>query len=176
MRAVILPIAALALAACAPAPRPAPPETTPSFASGRDALTLGGGQFLAVSVANLEASRRWYQRVFGLTPLLDATSPDSSTRTMILGSDALVVELSAHRAARSLRDYAGTPTPTFLMHGFFKGGLFVTSLDTALAVLRERAASLSSDVRADTTSRLRFVFLRDPDGNYLQLLERGRVD
>jgi catechol 2,3-dioxygenase-like lactoylglutathione lyase family enzyme len=166
-------IAALTVCvACRSSPHSRPsPEAAGAIAAH---LPRRSSQFLAVSVVDLEASSRWYQSTFGLRTVLDNTSADGSVRTVVLESHALIVELSAHRAARSLRDYAGRPTPTFLVHGFFKGGLFVSDLDRAAAVLRSRGEESLSPIREDSTSGLRFVLLRDPDGNFLQLLERGR--
>jgi catechol 2,3-dioxygenase-like lactoylglutathione lyase family enzyme len=148
--------------------RPSQTATGPS-----DPLTLGGTQFLAVSVDDLETSRQWYQSTFELRTTMDQTSADSSVHTVVMESPSLVVELSEHRAAQSLEAYAGRPTPTFLVHGFFKGALLVADLDSAVAVLQAREVDGLSPIRADTTSASRFAFLRDPDGNFLQFLERG---
>lgn len=144
-----------------------------SFAA--DSVTLIGRQFIAVSVSNLVASQRWYERTFGLVPLKTIASADTTVSTVVIASPALVVELSAHRTAKSLRDYAGAPTPGFLVHGFFKAGLFVSSLDTAVAVVRRRGATGVTQPMGDTATAVRWVFLRDPDGNFVQLLESSRA-
>ena len=172
MRASLLGSACLLATACRAPVLPSRPASAAVSAAPADSLTLVGSQFLAVSVADLEASRRWYQAAFALRPILDETSPDSSVRTVVLASPVLVVELSAHRTARALQVYAGRPTPTFLVHGFFKGGVVVANLDRATSVLRARGVTGVSQIREDTASALRFAFARDPDGNFLQLLER----
>lgn len=137
-------------------------------------LTFTGTQFLAVSVSDLETSRSWYRDVFELELAMDQASPDGTARTAVLESPRLVVELSEHARARSIQDYAGEPTPTFLVHGFFKGTLVVANADSAVAELVRRGVRGLSPVRADSTSASpsRFAFLKDPDGNFLQLLER----
>ncbi len=96
---------------------------------------IAGPQLLAVSVEDLDEGAQWYAATFQLEPLADRPSPDGALHTRVLGSSSLVVELSHHRAARSVADYAGAPVPTYLVHGFFKAGFIVTDeaalLDTS---------------------------------------------
>ena len=136
-------------------------------------LGLVAPQFVALSVRELEPMARWYSLTFGLTLLRDLPAPDGATHTRILGSSELLVELSQHHRARSLQEYAGAPTPGFLVHGFFKAGLFVKDLDRAIEVLKSRGVASLGQAQGDPQTGLRWVLFRDPGGNVLQLFERG---
>jgi catechol 2,3-dioxygenase-like lactoylglutathione lyase family enzyme len=136
------------------------------------ALGLVGQQFLALSVKELEPMARWYTATFELTVLKDLPAPDGATHTRILGSSELLVELSQHGRARSLQEYAGAPTPGFLVHGFFKAGLFVKDLDRAVEALKLRGVTSLGSMQGDPPTGLRWVLFRDPGGNVLQLFEK----
>jgi catechol 2,3-dioxygenase-like lactoylglutathione lyase family enzyme len=134
---------------------------------------LAGPQFLALSVKELEPMARWYAATFDLTLLKDLPAPDGATHTQILSSSELLVELSQHRLARSLQEYAGAPTRGFLVHGFFKAGLFVKDLDRAVEALKARGVTSLGSTQGDPSAGLRWVLFRDPGGNVLQLFEKG---
>ncbi|HVT39310.1 MAG TPA: VOC family protein [Gemmatimonadaceae bacterium] len=129
-------------------------------------------QFLAVSVRDLDASTRWYTTVFGINDARDLPRVDSTVRTRMLSSPDVVIELSAHSRSRSLRDIAGAATPSYLVHGFFKAGVFVPNLDSTVTALRARQIQPSGTIQADNATGMRWAILRDPDGNYVQLLAR----
>ncbi len=136
-------------------------------------IGLAGPHFLALSVKELEPMARWYTTTFDLTLLKDLPAPDGATHTRILGSSELLVELSQHGRARSLQEYAGAPTPGFLVHGFFKAGLFVKDLDRAVEALKTRGVTSFGSAQSDPPTGLRWVLFRDPGGNVLQLFEKG---
>lgn len=136
-------------------------------------IGLVGPQFIALSVKELEPMARWYTTTFDLTLLKDLPAPDGATHTQILSSSELLVELSHHRQARSLQEYAGAPTRGFLVHGFFKAGLFVKDLDRAIEGLKARGVTTLGSPQGDPPTGLRWVLFRDPGGNVLQLFEKG---
>jgi hypothetical protein len=136
------------------------------------ALGLRPPQFLAISVADVDAASRWYAEAFGVSTVKDLPSSDGNVRTRILRSPEFTIELSQHATAKPLRAYAGAPTPTFLVHGFFKAGVFVENLDRAVATLRARGVKDIGAAQSDDSLGLRWVLFRDDSGNFLQLLER----
>jgi hypothetical protein len=141
--------------------------------TGASPVGLRSPQFLAISVADVELAARWYSRAFDLALLKDVPAKDSQAHTRLLHSPELVVELSQHATAKSLQQYAGAPTPTFLVHGFFKAGMFVENLDRSVELLRRRGVANIGSVQADALMGLRWVLFRDNSGNFLQLLERS---
>jgi catechol 2,3-dioxygenase-like lactoylglutathione lyase family enzyme len=133
-------------------------------------LTLAGPQSLALSVADLEASARWYRELFGLATTMDVRA-DSNTQVRILTSEHLVVELIADKRAKPVAEHAGSQVPMTQVHGIFKAGFFVPDLDSAIAVLRERHIPVEGRW---LESRPRNLMLRDNSGNLIQLIERRR--
>ena len=131
-------------------------------------IALSGPQSLALSVADLEASARWYGELFGLATTMDVRA-DSNTHVRILSSDRLIVELIADRRAKSVAALAGTEVPSTQVHGIFKAGLFVPDLDSAITALRERSVPIEGQW---LQSRPRNLMLRDNSGNLIQLIER----
>src|SRR6186713_839773 len=113
-----------------------------------------GPQFLAISVNDV------YANIFGLSLLKDLPSSDSSVHTRVLSSDDLLIELSEHSRARSLQSYAGAPAPGYLVHGFFKAGFFVSSLDHAIGVLKARGVTTFGATQSDPSTSLRWVLFR----------------
>jgi hypothetical protein len=141
--------------------------------AGFSPVGLRSPQFLAISVADVELSARWYSRTFNLDLLKDVPAKDSQVHTRLLHSPELVVELSQHATAKPLRGYVGAPTPTFLVHGFFKAGMFVENLERSVEILRQRGVADIGAVQSDKLLGLRWVLFRDNGGNFLQLLERS---
>ncbi len=138
-------------------------------------LGVTSPQFLAVSVRDLDAASKWYTEALALTASRDMPSaPGAGSRTRVLSSDEFVVELSEHADAKSIREYTSVPTPTFLVHGFFKAGVFVTDLDRAVATLKARGVVGVGETQSDPSLGLRWVLLRDNGGNFIQVLERRR--
>ena len=82
------------------------------------------GAFIALSVADLEASARWYTEKFGLRVALQPP-PSGSVSARILEGGGLIVELIHNPAAVPLSKAAPTITHTTLVHGIFKAGLIV---------------------------------------------------
>ena len=162
-----LTLAAFALALC---PRGAPAQ-----------VEVVGPSFVALSVADLPASVRWYRELFGLQLLFEAASPDSGTRVVLLGGPGVRIEFVWHRDARSLSSYAGAPTPPDMVHGPAKIGFFVTDLDQALRALQRQGATIEgtwltrpAHVAASDTLWTRNLLARDPGGTYVQFFERRR--
>ena len=127
-------------------------------------------QFFALSVPDATASARWYAEAFGLKVLADF-KPDDSGRVVILQSDSLLLEILELRAAQSPGRAA---KDSHLTHGIFKVGFHVTDLDGAVRRLREMKADFETDIIDDRTHNLRFVLLRDPHGNRVQLFGKPR--
>jgi len=127
-----------------------------------------GRQFVALSVPDAAASADWYRRAFGLTVSNEVKTPDGRVRVLLVGSEALQIELLEHRDAKP----SSVPADSrHLVHGTFKFGFYVDDLDRAVAHLRGMEAELLTDVIDDEAQRVRFVLLRDISGNVLQLFD-----
>jgi catechol 2,3-dioxygenase-like lactoylglutathione lyase family enzyme len=142
------------------------------FAHAGDAIKPAAPQFVALSVPDAGASARWYQEAFGLRVLDEIKPEDGAAHVFILASDTLLVEILQLRAAKS-PDEEGVQSPE-RTHGIFKVGFHVADLDAAVKKLRDMKAVFDTDIIDDRQHGLRFVLLRDPDGNYVQLFGKPR--
>jgi catechol 2,3-dioxygenase-like lactoylglutathione lyase family enzyme len=139
------------------------PDPVP--AQGKPEVRLAGSHFIALSVADLEASARWYQDLFGLAVRFDVQA-DSNTRVRVLGSNTLTVELIADRRGRPRPAGSGDIA---LVHGFIKAGLFVSDINAAIAALRAHGVTIDGQW---LNSNPRNLVIRDPSGNTIQFFEQ----
>jgi catechol 2,3-dioxygenase-like lactoylglutathione lyase family enzyme len=142
-------------------------------AQADDSIAPGSPQFVALSVPDASASARWYSDAFGLRTLAEIKPPDGAAHVIILTSDTLLLEILQLRDAKSPgKDVVKRPE---LTHGIFKVGFHVPDLAAAVAKLRAIKAQFDTDIIDDDEHGLRFVLLRDPDGNYIQLFGKPKT-
>lgn len=133
------------------------------------ASSVASAAFFAVSVADLEASRAWYQRVMGLDLVREVTSRDRRSRAMVLRKGNLVAELieydgSMPRAAR--REAEGHPLS---VQGLFKTGIFVANAAELHQDLQHLGVQVDAAVMFDDGLQLHTFVFRDPDDNRIQV-------
>src|SRR5688572_32330176 len=79
------------------------------------------GAFFALSVANIEASTRWYREKLGLSVTMRAARTDATKSAMtLLQGGGLTVELVQHDEAAPLRNFLPAPRGALFLHGIFK--------------------------------------------------------
>jgi catechol 2,3-dioxygenase-like lactoylglutathione lyase family enzyme len=145
----------------------------PVAARAEGAIAPGAPQFVALSVTDAAASARWYSEAFGLRTLAEIKPPDGVAHIFLLTSEAMLLEILQLRAAKSPgKDAVKQPE---LTHGIFKVGFHVADLEAAVARLRAMKAEFDTDIIDDDKHGLRFVLLRDPDGNYIQLFGKPKT-
>jgi catechol 2,3-dioxygenase-like lactoylglutathione lyase family enzyme len=146
--------------------------TCAQAAEASDVIVPGAPQFVALSVPDGEASKRWYSEAFGLR-VLDEFKLANGDHIIILTSDTLLLEILQLGAARSPGAEA-VKDPHFT-HGLFKIGFHVADLDGAVAKLKAMKAEFETGIIDDAKHDLRFALLRDPHGNYVQLFGKPKV-
>lgn len=122
---------------------------------------VGGPQYFAVWVGDVDASVEWYRTVFGLHDVGGSEAEDGSWRIENLRSDRLVVEIVHDDRAQAV-DFA---------RGFGKVGFFVPDVE-AVADRVARATGERPRVLDFEEFSVRIVQIRDPDGNIIQLFSR----
>ena len=138
---------------------PTSPQAPPAFTTK--------GAFFALSVADLDASTKWYADKFGLTVVMRPPKQDKSAVTVLEGG-GLIVELLQRDDAVPLRQAAPSVEANYRIHGFFKAGVIVDDFDKTLATLRSRGVEIAiGPFRATTTQRAN-VIVRDNAGNLIQ--------
>ena len=132
------------------------------LADAQSPAFIAHGAFFALSVADLQASSRWYSEKFGLT--VKRNVPVSSTPgVVVLEGGGLTVELIQHPEARA----AGKDA--ILDHGFFKAGFFVQDFDRVLATLRDRGVEIAYGPFPKRADQHANVIIRDNAGNLIQI-------
>ena len=154
MTAILLSVLLQAAAAADPAP-PAQPIFT------------SDGAFLASSVADVEASARWYQSKLGLRIVMQPPERDGS-RMIALEGGGLLVELIQDDAAKPLREAAPGVQRDYLVHGIFKAGVMVEDWDRLLAELKARDVPIAIGPFPATAEQRANLLIRDHDGNFIQ--------
>ena len=134
---------------------------------------------LGQCVADLERSRRFYVELLGFEPWREITPPDGASAKLLglaeplgmtacyLRRDGLVLEL-LHFAAREPRRPATARTMDEI-------GLTHISVSCDVADVCRRIADYGGEVIADTDIG-NAVFVRDPDGQLLELLPLAYAD
>ena len=146
----------IALLLCAPVAAEAP-------------LTAVSGGYVALSVADLDASAKWYASTFDLSVVRNRSqSPDKKALATILTGHGLIVELVQHSDAAPLKEAAPPRTRAFEVHGIFKWGITVADLDAAFKELEARKVDVAFRVFADAGLGLRTFAIRDNSGNMIQ--------
>ena len=139
-----------------------PPASPPPLATTR-------GAFIGVSVADLDASVRWYTQKLGLTVVMRPPKIEKSTAVVLEGA-GLIVELMHHDDAVALKTAAPAIARNYLVHGIFKAGIIVDDFDKAIAELRARNVPIAIGPFAATAEQRANAIIRDNEGNYIQVI------
>jgi catechol 2,3-dioxygenase-like lactoylglutathione lyase family enzyme len=122
------------------------------------------GAFFALSVADIEASARWYAEKFGLAA--DMRTKSGKTSVIVLSGNGLTVELIRHDDAMDLGKDA------LLAHGFFKAGLVVENLDRTLAELKARNVEIAYGPYPARANAMSNFIIKDNAGNLIQFFAK----
>ena len=118
------------------------------------------GAFFALSVADIEATAKWYTEKLGLA--VEMRSTYSKTSVIILSGNGLTVELLRHDDATDLGKDA------LLAHGFVKAGLVVENLDKTLAQMKARNVPIAFGPYPAKPNAMANFIIKDNAGNLIQ--------
>ena len=122
------------------------------------------GAFFALSVSDLDASARWYAEKLGLRVVMRMPR-QNGVAVAVLEGGGLMVELVQHDGTASA---SGTQQPE-RMRGFFKAGVMVDDLASALAELKNRGVEVAMGPFPARANQRANVIIRDNAGNLIQL-------
>jgi len=126
--------------------------------------------FFAVSVADLDASVKWYTEMLDLNAT--RLPEGKQAKIALLQGDGIVVELIEHTESFDVATRVPELEKRYLAHGVFKVGFFVTDLDSTVARLSKRGATFKGKAFTDKVLGARTAQLLDNSGNIIQLFER----
>jgi catechol 2,3-dioxygenase-like lactoylglutathione lyase family enzyme len=125
------------------------------------------GAFFALSVADLDASARWYADKLGLSVVMRPPKQDKSAVAVLEGG-GLIVELLQRDDATALRQAAPSATESYQVHGIFKAGVIVDDLDATLTALRSRGVEIAMGPFPASKEQRANAIIRDNAGNLIQ--------
>ena len=131
-------------------------------------FTAAKGAFFAVSVADIDASTRWYSEKLGLRVVMRAPKQDKSAVTVLEGG-GLIVELLQRDDAQPLTKAAPGVSANYLVYGVFKAGIIVDDFDGTMAALKARGVEIVIGPFAARDKQRANAIVRDNSGNLIQI-------
>ena len=125
------------------------------------------GAFVALSVADLAASGRWYREKLGLRVVMEPPRTNEAA-VMVLEGGGLIVELLQHNGARPRSAAVPNARESFRVHGIFKAGLIVDDLARTIAALRSRGVEIAYGPFPKSAAQRANAIVRDNAGNLIQ--------
>jgi catechol 2,3-dioxygenase-like lactoylglutathione lyase family enzyme len=126
---------------------------------------------VSLSVGDLDAQQHWYKHALGLSEVVEQFElPEPHVRTVVLRApNGLRVELIEREgsSAQAFND----PLEAALTQGFGHWALEVEDLDRTFAELSAAGAQSVSPPAPAVQPGARFAFVRDPEGNLLELIQ-----
>ena len=129
------------------------------------------GAFIALSVADVDASAKWYSEKLGLT-IQKRIPRNNGVAVAILEGGGLIVEILQLDAAVPLTSLSPRPASTTNVHGIFKAGVIVDDYEGALTRLRERGVQIAMGPFPASADQHANVIIRDNSGNLIQLIAK----
>jgi catechol 2,3-dioxygenase-like lactoylglutathione lyase family enzyme len=129
------------------------------------------GAFFALSVADIEASVRWYSEKLGLKVTMRSPKTNGAS-AIVLEGGGLIVELVQHDAAQPLQKVAPAVHENFHVHGVFKAGVIVSHFEETLAMLKARNVEIAFGPYPARPDQRANVIVKDNAGNLIQFFEQ----
>jgi len=123
---------------------------------------------VALSIADVDRTLEFYGH-FGLTKTLDMTTDDGQLRIIQLSDDAYRIELfwsPAMKPTPVTDEFAGEINRTGLKHV----GFWSDNLDADLPALAKVGIKPCTEVMQARSMSTRYLFFRDPDGHWVELM------
>ena len=143
-------------------------EHAPGSITEQPPAITATGAFFALSVADIEASTRWYSEKLGLKVVMQAPKRDHAAVTVLEGG-GLIVELIQQDDAVALGKAAPAIKGNMFVHGIFKAGVIVDDFDKTLAMLRARGVEIVIGPFPAKANQRANVIIKDNAGNLIQL-------
>jgi catechol 2,3-dioxygenase-like lactoylglutathione lyase family enzyme len=128
---------------------------------------MSTGAFFALSVADIDASAKWYSEKLGLKIVMRPPKANRAAAVVLEGG-GLIVELIQHDDAVPLSKVAPAVKNNLLVHGIFKAGVIVDDFDRTVAMFRERNVPIAFGPFPARANQRANVIIRDNGGNLIQ--------
>ncbi|MBP1628980.1 MAG: Glyoxalase/bleomycin resistance protein/dioxygenase [Holophagaceae bacterium] len=122
-----------------------------------------------ISVANMDESIAWYQKMFGYKLVSDMVIPHLA-RIAFLELGDWSIELFYYEGAAPLPEDRRTPNLDIRTHGTKHVAYLVQDLDTLMADLKSKEVDIAMDVFPMQGDKV--AFIRDNTGNLIELIQK----
>ena len=129
------------------------------------------GSFFALSVADLDASAKWYSEVFDMKTTMHVPMQNGNEVTVLQGK-GLTVELIHSDSAVSLSTIAPKSNGAFGVYGLVKAGILVDDFAATLDALHAKHAAIAFGPFPERPDQKANVIIRDNAGNLIQIIAR----
>ena len=129
------------------------------------------GRFeVSIAVKNIEEMVAWYRDNLGFEVVQSRDFPEYGTRIVFLETSGIRIEF-----IEDVR-WQPYPRPDPPYHTGFQGvsqiGFFVDDMEAVQQRVKERALTIAWDVITVEDLRMKEFFIRDPEGNLVQFIQR----
>lgn len=142
-------------------------EQAPRSTTEQLPVIVARGAFFALSVADIDASARWYSEKLGLKVVMQAPKRDHAAVTVLEGG-GFIVELIQHDDAMPLAKAAPAVKGNLFVHGMFKAGVIVDDFEKTLAMLKARGVEIFIGPFPARANQRANVIIKDNAGNLIQ--------
>jgi len=129
------------------------------------------GAFFALSVADLNASSKWYADKLGLKVVMQPPKSDKAA-VVILEGGGLIVELIQHDDAKAAQAANASAPANILVHGIAKAGVIVDDFDKTMDLFKARQVPIAYGPFPARPGQRANVIIRDNSGNLIQFFGR----
>lgn len=143
-------------------------QTPPSNSATQAPVITATGTFFALSVADANASAKWYSEKLGLKEVMHVPKQDKAA-VIVLEGPGLIVELIQDDDAVPLSKAAPAVKSNILVHGLVKAGVIVADYDRTLVTLKARNVKIAYGPYPARANQRANVIIEDNAGNLIQL-------
>lgn len=127
---------------------------------------------VAISVANLEQSMKWYTENLGFNLIQRRDFPENQVFTAILGDVGFQLELIQNTGSKSIAQFLEDPSQPTLIQGFKKIVIQTERLIPLYDSLKQNEVRfVYPDIRETPGVWGKWFMIEDPDGNIFQFID-----
>ncbi|NIG55804.1 VOC family protein [Chitinophaga sp. Cy-1792] len=139
--------------------------------SGDGIAVVATANHVGLAVRDLDAEKAWYEKAFDMTVEQHFDLPAAKVRTVLLrAKNGLGIELIERQGASRPKDFSD-PLDASATLGYGHWALTVGDVDTAFSRLIAVGASQVSAPGPAVQPGSRFAYVKDPEGNLIELIQ-----
>ncbi|MBQ9814879.1 MAG: VOC family protein [Lachnospiraceae bacterium] len=133
-------------------------------------IKINGINHFAISVANLDESVAWYNRIFGFEELHRGQIPGTAVKVCHMQAPGFLLEIFCNEESEPLADFRKHPNTDFLVQGNKHISFGVPNAHILLDKFKELGVNIAFIADVNNTYG---VFINDNTGNLIEIFEEG---